>query len=495
MPTFTQHKRFISIETPLGADVLGLVAFSGHEELGRLFQYEAEMISDNSKINFDDLIGQKACIRLEPAKGQQPRYFHGYISRVTQLAAQGRHARYHATLVPWLWLLTRTSDCYVFQDKTIPQIIQAVFKRCGAAEVELRLSGNYSPVNYCVQYRETDFNFVSRLMEQEGIYYFFKHEKTKHTLVLADSPSAHSAYPDYDKITYRAEAAPGQDAENITGWSMGKELQSGAFAHTDYNFEKPSQKLLTQSKIKRQYGFADLEIFDYPGNYIETSEGDRHAKIRMQELQAHYETLDGEADSRGICVGSTFTLADHPRSDQNRKYLIKSTRLSAQAGDFKSDHGGGHGSPAFHCSFSAFDASENFRPDRLTPKPAIHGIQTAIVTGPTPQEIYVDKYGRIKLHFYWDRHGQLDENSSCWVRVSQSWTGKNSGHIANPHIGEEVIVAFLEGDPDQPMVVGRLYNAEHMPPYPLPEAAAIIGMKGAPTKTTNKYGVAKILAQ
>jgi type VI secretion system secreted protein VgrG len=497
MPTFTQRNRLISIETPLGPDDLGLVGFTGSEELGRLFQYNVEMVSDNLKISFDDLIGQKASIRLETTKGQQPRYFHGYISRMTQLASRGRYARYHATIVPWLWLLTRTSDCCIFQDKTVPQILQAVFKRCGVAEFELRLNGTYSPLTYCVQYRETDFNFVSRLMEQEGIYYFFKHEMAKHTLVLADSPSAHATYPGYDKITYRPSAAHGQSVENILDWGMGKELQSGAYAQTDFNFETPSKSLLTQSKIKRKYGFANLEIFDYPGEYSDTSDGDRIAKIRIQELQSHYETLEGEADSRGICAGYTFTLEDHPRSDQERKYLVKSTHLSAHAGDFETEGASGSGSDGstFHCSFAAFDTSENFRTERATPKPLIHGVQTAMVTGPAGQEIYVDKYGRVKVQFHWDRYGQNDENSSCWVRVSQVWTGKNWGHIANPHVGEEVIVSFLEGDPDQPTVVGRLYNAEHMPPYPLPQGAAIIGAKSQSTKTTGVYNIVKQKAQ
>jgi type VI secretion system secreted protein VgrG len=492
MPAIKQQNRFIGIDTPLGADAFGLAAFSGSEELGRPFRFEAELTSDNFRINFDDIVGQKVCLRLETANGQ--RFFHGYVSRFTQLTSHRNYAQYHATIVPWLWLLTRRADCYIFQNKTVPQILQDVFKRCGVAEFELRLTGNYSPRDYCVQYRETDFNFVSRLMEQEGIYYFFKHEKTKHTMVLADSSSAHAANPGYDKIHYRPERTGKNDSEHILNWTVSEEIQPGVYTHTDFNFETPSKSLLTQSKIKRKYGFADSEIFDYPGVYLETPDGDRHAKIRIQEIQAPYETLEGEADSRGLCVGSTFTLQDFPRADQNKSYLVKSTHHSAHAGKFESQSDG-HNEPAYHCSFQAFDANEIFRPQRLTPKPVIQGVQTAIVTGPASQEIYVDKYGRIKLQFHWDRYGKNDENSSCWVRVSQAWTGKNSGHIANPHIGEEVIVSFLEGDPDQPMVVGRLYNAEHMPPYPLPEAAAIIGMKGAPTKTTSKYGVAKILAQ
>jgi type VI secretion system secreted protein VgrG len=487
MPDIKQQNRFIGIDTPLGPDALGLSAFSGYEDLGRPFRFEAELTSDNFRINFDDIVGQKACIRLETSKGQ--RYFHGYVSQFTQLTSHKNYAQYRATIVPWLWLLTRSADCYIFQNKTVPQILQDVFKRCGVAEFELRLNGTYTPRDYCVQYRETDFNFVSRLMEQEGIYYFFKHEKTKHTMVLADSASAHTANPGYDKISYRPERTGKADSEHILNWTASEEIQPGLFTHTDFNFETPSKSLLTQSKIKRKYGFADFEIFDYPGGYPETTDGDRHAKIRIQEIQAPYETLEGEADSRGICVGSTFTLQDYPRADQNKSYLIKSTHHSAHAGTFESGSHGGSGQ-TYHCSFAAFDTAEIFRPQRTTPKPLIHGVQTAIVTGPAGQEIYVDKYGRVKVQFHWDRVGKNDENSSFWVRVSQVWTGKNWGHIANPHVGEEVIVAFLEGDPDLPMIVGRLYNAEHMPPYPLPSGAAIIGAKSQSTKTTDKFNIA-----
>jgi type VI secretion system secreted protein VgrG len=488
MPSFTQKNRFIGIETPLGKDALGLVGFTGYEELGRLFRFEADLVSDNFRINFDDIIGQKVSIWLETGKGQ--RYFHGYVSHFTQQTSHRNYATYNATIVPWLWLLTRRADCCIFQNKTVPQILQDVFKRCGVAEFELRLTGNYAPREYCVQYRETDFNFVSRLMEHEGIYYFFKHENAKHTMVLADSPSAHAENPGYEKVLYRAGSTGMTDSEYITNWTASEELQPGLYTHTDYNFETPSKNLLTQSKIKRKYGFADFEVFDYPGDYSETDGGNQYAKVRVQELQVPYETFEGEANDRGLCVGCTFTLQDHPRADQNRKYLIKSTHYSAHAGEFEAKGGGG-GGMTYHCSFAAFDSAEIFRPQRTTPKPVINGVQTAIVTGPAGQEIYVDKYGRVKLQFYWDRYGKYDENSSCWVRVSQVWTGKNWGHIANPHVSEEVIVSFLEGDPGQPMVVGRLYNAEHMPPYPLPQAAAIIGAKSQSTKTTGIYNIVK----
>jgi len=480
MPSFTQKNRFIAIETPLGQDVLGLVAFTGYEELGRLFRFEAELVSDNTRINFEDLIGQKVSIRMETTKGQ-PRYFHGYVSRFTQLASHRKFARYHATIVPWLWLLTRRADCSIFQDKSVPQILQDVFKRCGVAECELRLSAKYPPRKYCVQYRETDFNFVSRLMEQEGIYYFFNHEKTKHTLVLADSPSAHNANPKYEDIIYRPEAAGTHDSEFILNWTVARELQTGVYTHTDFDFETPSKKLLTHSTVPRKHGFAKFEMFDYPGDYAEVGEGNRHAKARIQELQSHYETLEGEADARGICVGSTFTLKEHPRSDQGRKYLIKTTHHSAQAGEFESE-AGTSGDLAYHCSFAAFDSAETFRPERTTPKPVVQGLQTAIVTGPKDQEIYVDKFGRVKVKFHWDRSEEKNEKSSCWVRVSQAWAGKNWGAIYIPRIGQEVMVEFLEGDPDLPIITGRVYNGEAMPPYDLPGEMTKSTLKSNSTK-------------
>ena len=461
----TQKNRAASINTPLGSDTLVLKSLKGGEELARLFQFELELVSEDYDIDFDKIIGEKVTISLNIGDNDT-RYFNGYISHFVQTGPEGGYAQYQATVVPWLWFLTRTSDCRIFQNKTIPDILEEVFKGNKFDAYERRLSGKYTPWDYCVQYRETDFNFVSRLMEQEGIYYYFKHENGKHTLVLADSPSAHDAYPGYEEIIFRPPGDVEADGEYIRQWVIHKELRTGVYAHTDFNFEKPKANLRASSDIPRQHAAADLEVFDYPGEYDASGDGEDYAKIRIQELQARHETLYGQTDARGICSGFTFTMKEYERKDQNRKYLVVSANHSIQVDVFES---GGDAEDAFYeCSFSAIDATVPYRPARITPKPIVQGPQTAIIVGPSGETIYTDKYGRVKVQFHWDRHGKSDANSSCWIRVSQNWGGKNWGGSFIPHVGQEVIVSFLEGDPDQPIITGRVYNADQMPPLDLP---------------------------
>ena len=490
-----QDNRLIAIKTPLGPDVLGLRAFSLQDQMSRLFRIEADLSSEDGKVDFDAVLGHEVTIRLNIGQNQK-RFFHGFVSRFVQVPNEGRYAHYRATIVPWLWLLTRTSDCRIFQNKSTPDIIEDVFKRHGFSDYQLKLSANHPTWEYCVQYRETDFNFVSRLMEQAGIYYYFEHEDGKHTLVMADSTSAHDVYPGYAEMPFQELRKGTAEREAITDWVMEKDLQPVATALQDFDFKKPKTSLLVASNVTRQYGKAEYEIYDYPGEYLEHDDGQRLADVRLEELQTQYETLRGQGTVRGVAAGHTFKLKNHPQThqNQNREYLLTGVSLHADAGEFATTPGAG-ASEYFSCSFTCIDKSQQYRAARLTPKPIIQGVQTAIVTGPKGQEIYVDKYGRVKVQFHWDRYGKRDENSSCWIRVSQSWTGKGWGHIANPHIGQEVIVSFLEGDPDRPIIVGRVYNEDNMPPYPLPDAAAVIGMKSQSTKTTSKYNLAKIKGQ
>jgi type VI secretion system secreted protein VgrG len=460
----TQANRFIAINTPLGEDALIIRSFSFTEHISRLFQVEVDLISLDGEVEFEQLIGDGAIIRLELGK-DQTRYFHGIISRFVQTKNQGNFAHYRATIVPWLWLLTRTSDCRIFQNKSIPEIIEEVFKAHGLDSYELRLSGTYGPWDFCVQYRETDFNFVSRLMEQEGIYYYFEHAEDKHTLVIADSPSAHAAYEGYETVIYRppTENQP-PDRECITDWVVEKELKPGAYAINDFNFETPKTHLLAKSSIERSHPAAAFEVYDYPGEYELHEDGEFYAKVRIQELQSTYETLHAQATARGMCAGYLFTLQDHPRDDQNREYLITGSSCQVDAGDFESG-ASTEGDEFFSCSFTCIDCQTPFRPARNTPKPIIQGPQTAIVVGPKGDEIHTDDQARVKVQFHWDRYGKRDENSSCWVRVSQPWAGKGWGSMATPRIGQEVIVEFLEGDPDRPIITGRVYNGDNAPPY------------------------------
>ncbi|HWV99917.1 MAG TPA: type VI secretion system tip protein VgrG [Candidatus Acidoferrum sp.] len=476
----TQKSRLLAIGTVLEDDKLVLERFSLTEQLGRLFQIEVELGSEDPAIKFDEVVGTNATIRLElPEK--KTRYFNGFISRFVQTEQQRNYAHYRATLVPWLWFLTRTADCRIFQKKKVPDIIEEVFKAQGFNDYKPSLSGTYDEWEYCVQYRETDFNFVSRLMEQEGIYYFFQHENGKHTLVLADSDSAHSPFPDYEDINYRPRVQGEQTEESISDWVIEQEVQPGAYVVGDFNFTTPGSPILGSANISRQHAASGFEMFDYPGEFEKRPEGDAYAKIRIQELQSQHELLRGRATSRGIATGSKFTLKSHPRTDQNRDYLV--IAASYQAGTSEFESGAASQSREFYdCSFTSRPASEPFRPARLTPKPVIQGPQTAIVVGKKGEEIDTDEFGRVKVQFHWDRYGKVDENSSCFVRVSHAAAGKSWGAINLPRIGQEVIVEFLEGDPDRPIITGRVYNATATPPYKLPDFKTVSTHKSNSSK-------------
>jgi type VI secretion system secreted protein VgrG len=349
-----QDHRMLAIITPLGADVLALRSIVVNEHLSRLFEIQADLRSDNGEVDFDKVIGHPVTIRLDLAEGEQ-RFFNGVVSRLVQLANVGEHARYQATIVPWLWLLTRTSDCRIFQKKTVPAIIEEVFRGHGFDQYQLKLSATYPELENVVQYRETDFNFVSRLMEQEGIYYFFQHANGKHTLILADSISAHKPFKGYEEVIFQELERGAPAREVVTGWRMKKELQTGAVALNDFDFEKPKTSLRTLSSVTRKYGYAQLEIYDYPGEYVEHSHGERLAQARLDERQSQCEVFEGEASARGLATGGTFKLKGHPRADQNREYLITGGWLQADAGEFTAGDERASAGEAFSCMLTAID--------------------------------------------------------------------------------------------------------------------------------------------
>jgi len=483
MSAATQKHRLLAIGTALpDADALLLKSCSVSEQLGRLFQIELELRSIDPAIDFDKLVGSNATVRVQ-TPGGATRYFNGCVSRFVQTEQHENYAHYRATLVPWLWLLTRTADCRIFQKKKVPDIIEEVFKAHGFKDYELKLSGNYPEWEYCVQYRETDFNFVSRLMEQEGIYYFFTHEDGAHKVVLADAPSAHETVKDYETLIYRtrAQAEKNQIEESVTEWVIEKQVQAGVYALGDFNFKNPGAPIMVNANVSRKHEAASFEMFDYPGEFDDRGSGEAYAKVRIQELQAQHEVLSAQATVRGIAAGVKFTLKDHPRKDQNRDYLITNASCQISAGEFESS-GQSAEDEFFSCNFSAIPASEHYRSPRLTPKPLIQGPQTAIIVGKKGEEIDTDEFGRVKVQFHWDRYGKVDENSSCWVRVSQPSAGKGWGAIGLPRIGQEVIVEFLEGDPDQPIITGRVYNATAKVPYPLPDNKTMTTFKSNSSK-------------
>ncbi|MEO1527511.1 MAG: type VI secretion system tip protein VgrG [Planctomycetota bacterium] len=476
-----QSSRGVQITTSAGADALLLYRMSANECLGRPFTIDVELLSKNHNLNLESLLGTSATIELKLPSGKS-RFFNGRFSRISWAGFHDHFGKYTATLVPWLWFLTRTANCRIFQGKKVPEIIKQVFRDHGFTDIADHLSADYRKWDYCVQYRESDFDFVSRLMEQEGIYYYFSHEKNKHELHLADSASAHRSAPGYDKLRFHPpDPHRIAELEHVFGWSVSAEVQTGVFVLNDYDFERPKADLLATSKIQRKHDLSKLEVFDYPGEYSKANEGTSYSQRRIEEQHAKFKRARGETNAAGLQHGALFKLEGHQRSDQNGEHLIVSTQIDLKNSDYET--GGENSAAEFSCSFEAIKSATVFRSARETPVPRIRGPQTAVVVGKKGEEIWTDKYGRVKVQFRWDREGKADENSSCWVRVAQSWAGKRWGSIHIPRIGQEVIVEFLEGDPDRPIITGRVYNADEMPPYDLPAKQTQSGIK---TQSTQK---------
>ncbi len=476
---FNQASRLAKITSPLGPDVLLLNEMGGDEELGRLFSYELQLNSLDANIDLNQLLGKPMSVSLQLADGGA-RYFHGLVARCSQNIDQGQFASYQVTLRPWLWLLSRTSDCRIFQNLSIPQIIKQVFRDLGFSDFEDALSRPYREWEYCVQYRESSFDFVSRLMEQEGIYYFFRHEQDRHVLVLADAYGAHATVPGYTSVPYYPKDEQQRERDHMHNWHLVQQVQPGSLELNDYDFQRPSASIDVRSAMPRPHTAGDYPLYDYPGTYVKSEDGEHYARTRIEALQTLHEQVEFSGNARGLGSGHLFSLTGFSRRDQNREYLILGARYYITQERLES--GGGAASAQFDSSLTCIDAQQSFRPLANTHRPIVKGPQTALVVGPKGEEIWTDQYGRVKVHFYWDRNDQSNENSSCWIRVSQSWAGKNWGSMQIPRIGQEVIVSFLEGDPDRPIITGRVYNAEQTVPYDLPENATQSGMKSRSSK-------------
>jgi type VI secretion system secreted protein VgrG len=476
-----QTARQVSVTTPLGDDVLLFRRMRADDELGRLFEYRLELLSRNAQLKLTDLVGQRMTVTLKQPGGE-PRYFDGFVAQFSQHGRRGAYAVYRATLRPWLWFLTRTADCRIWQDQTVPDIVAAIFREHGFTDFEQSLTGSYRKLPYCVQYRETDFNFVSRLLEQEGIYYFFRHERNLHTLVLADSYSAHRPAAGYEQIAYAPpDDGRFQDFEHLHDWTIAQRVESGAMALRSFDFEKPRASLDVTLALQTRYAHDDFEIFDYPGPYTEASDGESYARTWLEALEAQQQTARGAGNARGVAVGALFKLTGYPRADQNKEHLVIAARCTLESNDYET-RDDGRESRLFECRFTAIDGKQPFRSARSTPRPVVKGPQTAIVVGKSGEEIWTDAHARVKVQFHWDRYGKADENSSCWVRVAQVWAGKQWGGLYVPRIGQEVIVDFIEGDPDQPIITGRVYNGEAKPPYELPAEATKSTLKSLSSK-------------
>ncbi len=478
--------RLVKLVTPLGEALL-FNRLDGSDGLSRNGEYRVTVRSRRGDIQADELLGHPVSVVLTTPHGGT-REFNGLAVGFYQTGQQGRYHHYLIVVRPWTWLLTRTSDCKIFQDKTLRQIIEAVLADHPYADFEFQLTASYQPWTYCVQYRESDYNFIARLMEQEGMHFFFRHQNGKHTLVIADGAHAHAAAADYASIAYHEpEAARARQDEGMRQWTHGSEIQPTRFTQRDFNFEKPRADLQADARparpLKHEYQ-AKLDVFDYPGEYTERAEGQRLAAIRVEEMRHQFDLFEGESNAAGLATGGLFRLSGHPRSDQNQEYLIVGASYRVEESPAESELAQ---TELFSVRLTAIPSAQNYQAPRHTPKPIVQGPQTAIVVGKAGEEIHTDKYGRVKVQFHWDRYGTNDQNSSCWVRVSHPWAGKGWGMIAIPRIGQEVIVEFLEGDPDRPIITGRVYNADQMPPYALPGNMTQTGIK---TRSTLGGGVA-----
>lgn len=479
-----QTQRLIEITTPLKNHEIILRAFNGHEEMSRLFHFDLEFVCTSGEFTkeelTDKLVGKNVTLRID-GPNDQPRFFNGFVKRVVADYGEDFGTVYRAEMVPWLWFLTQTADCRIFQNMKTPDIIEQIFGDLGFSDYELKLDGEYREWEYCVQYRETDFNFVSRLMEQEGMYYYFKHDNGKHVLVISDSTNGYYDLPENEVAFPLSRQESRAVEDHITDWERRLEFVTGKFAHTDYDFENPSTDLMSDEQtglpLKDAAGY---EIYDYPGEPVKKDILKREIKVRMEEEEAQFHSVFAASTCRTFSVGGKFKIAkDHPlQKEIGKTYMI--TGINHYVVDPTTAEASGQ--KEYSNTYVCIPDDVVFRAKRLTPKPHISGIQTAVVVGPAGEEIYTDKYGRIKVQFYWDREGKRDENSSLWIRCAQSIAGKKWGFMAIPRIGQEVVVEFLEGDPDRPLVVGCVYNGEQMPPYDPTEEPQRIYLKSNSTK-------------
>ena len=374
--------------------------------------------------------------------------------------------------------MTRRADTRIFQNMSVPDILKELFPTF-SSDFKFSLFATYPKRDYCVQYRESDFAFASRLMEQEGIYYYFEHTADRHLMVLADQGTVHTPFPGHAEFRYRAQDLGAIEYEAITDWRFSQQITTGKFSLNDYDFENPKTSLLVDKTKDRGHTGSKFEQYDpLIGDYTGSPGGQRYAALRMEEEHARYALARGTGTMSALTTGYRFTLVEHPRKDQNCDYVVVSARFELRHPGYES---GADAVASYRCEFTALDSREVFRPQRLTPRPVLHGPQTAVVTGPAGEEIFTDKYGRIKVQFHWDRLGKLDEHSSCWIRVAQSSAGGGFGAVWLPRIGHEVVVEFLEGDPDRPLVTGSVYNGQNATPYELPAQDTVSTLKSRST--------------
>jgi len=469
---------FSRITAQLPADGLLFHTLTGTETLSRPFVLTAELLATDARIDRHALLGKPVTFSL-PTDGLMsalsPRYLNGKITRIavrSQELSGTRYAVYQLTVEPDLWPMRRDRNLRIFQSQTVPQIVQTLLKEY-AVNVETRLSGNYRVWEYCVQYQESSLDFISRLMELEGIYYFFRHEADKHTLVLCDAPDQHQAFPGYETIAYHVTQSGGVvTEEGISQWSLAESVTPGIYSTDDYDFRKPNAWMLQARQNPASPVPGSVDVYDWPGHFVDHSHGESYARIRQEVWQAEHHSVSGSGTATGIAPGFTFSIINAPHFSDNGEYLVTSATYDFAENSYAS---GDTGDSRHNISFTVLPSSVTYRTPPETPWPKTHGPQTAKVVGPKGESIWTDRYGRVKVKFHWDRLAKGDDTSSCWVRVSSAWAGQGFGGVQIPRVNDEVVVDFINGDPDRPLIIGRVYNEASMPPWALPAAATQMG--------------------
>ncbi|ECS3635926.1 type VI secretion system tip protein VgrG [Salmonella enterica] len=463
---------------PPGA--LLFASLDGGETLSELFSYVVQLktpdtlnlgyVSPAANLPLKPMVGKDLCVNIE-LDGGGKRHISGLVTAARVVGHEGRSVTYELRMEPWVKLLTHTSDYKAFQNKTVVDILDEVLAEY-PYPVEKRLVESYPVRTWQVQYGETDFDFLQRLMQEWGIYWWFEHSEDSHTLVLADAISAHKACPDSPLVEWHQEGLK-LDKEFIHTITANESLRTGQWVLDDFDFTKPRSLLANTVANPRETGHATYEHYEWPGDYFDKSEGEMLTRIRMEAQRSPGSRVLGGGNIRTLMTGYTFTLENYPTAEVNQEYLLMQTLLFVQD---NAQHSGQDQHFTFSTRFELHPTREVFRPQRTVSKPHTKGPQSAIVTGPAGQEIWTDQYGRVKVQFGWDRYGKMDENSSCWIRVSYPWAGKVFGMIQIPRIGQEVLVDFKNGDPDLPIIVGRTYNQDTMPPWGLPGMASQSGI-------------------
>ena len=476
-----QAGRIARLTTPNGADELVLTQLQVSEGLSELFEVSIEALSETEDFDFNQLMGQACTVTFDDFQGAK-RCFNGVLTAAEWCGERDAVQAYRLSLRPWLWLLGKVSDCRIFHNKSVLDILRKVFADRGFQDFRNATTQAYPQIEYCVQYRETDLNFVQRLMEQFGIYYFFEHGEGRHVLVLADSKSSHKPVEQLPTVYYEPQNALGRhDRQSVVSWTSGRRLRSGKVALNDYNFETPTANMLAQKPMPEGHSHDSMESYDYPGRFPVLSEGEDLARARVEAERATDRRRSGSGRAASLVPGGLVKLEGHPRGSENIEYLVVRCHHNFRTEAFRSV--GGSGGMPYSGAYEFLPSDRRFRALAVTPKSIVHGPQTAVVTGKKGEEIDVDKYGRILVRFHWDR----EKGQSCRVRVAQIWSGNKWGGQVIPRIGQEVVVEFLEGDPDRPLVTGTVYNADNMPPYELPDKMTMAGVKSNSTKGGGGY--------